>query len=429
MFGLSNAALSLVIFAVCIVLFVSEKLPVATSAILGCVLMVITGAASFSDVFGQFSSSSVILVMGVMVVGRAMFETGLAQVIGSAILRFSGNSERRLLVVSTLLCSLISAFMSNVATLAMFISILTNLSGRKQKVDLRNLMLPVAMGSVVGGVCTLIGSAPQITAQGLLEEAVGVGFGFFDYAKVGVVLIAALLAYVYFIGYPVGKRIWGNRSLSEEELGQQRDLAAEKEADRRQMAIMSVIFVTMGVMFFLELFPIALVSTLAALACIATGCITQKQAIAGISWSSVGKLAGCLGIMQAVNKSGGGDLIANLFFKAVGYEIAPYLLFLLMCSLTLLLSEFLTNSTALLIVLPMAIDVAPMMGLNIYAYAMGITLASSVALATPLSCTPLTMVMGHGYRFSDYAKYSLPFDLIALAVILLAVPMIYPLMA
>lgn len=442
MFAISDGAMSLIIFGFCIVLFVSEKLPMATTAILGSALMVVFGVASFADVFGQFASSSVILVISVMVVGQAMFDTGLARLIGSGILRLTGNSEKRILLIATTVCSLISAFMSNVATLAMFISVLYNLNTQRQRVDLRNLLLPVAMGSVVGGVCTLIGSAPQMVAQGLLEEAVGKGLGFFDYAIVGIFLVIALVIYVYFIGYPLGKRIWGNRALSEEELAEigameqsasleqsryDGETPAQRKRRRTKMWIMAVIFVLMGIFFFLEPVPIAIVGALAALACIVTGCINQKEALKRISWSSVGKLAGCLGIMQAVNKSGGGKLIAQAVFAVIGYEIPPELLFILMCALTMLLSEFLTNSTAVLIVLPMAISVAPEMGLNIHSFAMGITLASSVALATPLSCTPLTMITGYGYRFRDYVKYSLPLDLIQLILIIVLVPLFFPL--
>lgn len=74
---------SLVIFLFCIVLFVWDKLPMATTAILGCVLMVIFNVCSFSVAFGQFASSTVILTIGVMIIGSAIAETGLAETVGN----------------------------------------------------------------------------------------------------------------------------------------------------------------------------------------------------------------------------------------------------------------------------------------------------------------------------------------------------------
>lgn len=422
----SIAQCSLIIFGICIVLFVTEWLPMATTAILGCVMMVVFGIAPFEVVFGQFASSSVILVISMMIVGKAMFETGAAQLMGGCIMKLSGGSERRILLVSILLCALVSAFMSNVATLAIFISVLNNLSTKESKIDRRNLMLPIAMASVIGGACTLIGSAPQITAQGLLEETVGRGFDFFDYAPMGIILVLALVLYVMVIGYPMGKRIWAHRKNEDMEEGDGCPGQAVL-VDKRKMGIVFTIFIIMGILFFLEPFPIAVIGAAAALSCIITGCISQKKALSGVCWSSVGKLAGCLGIMQAVNKSGGGQLIGDMFFKLAGKNIPPHLLFALMVILVIVLSEFLTNSTALLIVLPMAISVCPGLGLNIYAFAMGITLGSSVALATPLSCTPLTMVTSYGYGFKDFVRYSLPFDIAAGILIISLVPVFYPL--
>lgn len=419
------AQMSLIIFFLCIVMFVTEAFPMATTAMLGCILMVVSGVSTFPVVFGQFASSSVILVISMMIVGRAMFETGAAQVVARQLVRFSKGSERRLLFFSMVLCMLISAFMSNVATLAMFMSILSNLSCGNRRMDVRNLMLPVAMGSVVGGVCTLIGSAPQITAQGVMEETLGQGVAFFEYAKMGSILCVALLIYVCLVGYPLGKWIWRDRPAH---CGEEAEAAELPEtADGRKMMVCMAVFAVMGVLFFLEPVPIAVVGAGAAVLCIMTGCVSQKSAICGISWSSVGKLAGCLGIMQAVNKSGGGQLIADAFCKVIGCSLAPHLLFAVMVLLTLFLSEFLTNSTALLITLPIALNICPQMGLNGYSFAIGITLASSMALATPLSCTPMTMVMSAGYQFKDFAKYALPFDLMACALIILLVPVFYPL--
>ena len=64
------SVISLIIFVVCIVLFVWDKLPMATTAILGCVLMVIFGVCDFKTAFGQFASSTVILTIGFIVIGK-----------------------------------------------------------------------------------------------------------------------------------------------------------------------------------------------------------------------------------------------------------------------------------------------------------------------------------------------------------------------
>ena len=105
--------ISLIIFAFCIVLFVWDKLPMATTAILGCALMVIFGVCKFSVAFGQFSSSTVILTIGVMVIGAAISETGLAATIGNWIVRISKGSEVKLIIGTYLVSAAMSAFLTN----------------------------------------------------------------------------------------------------------------------------------------------------------------------------------------------------------------------------------------------------------------------------------------------------------------------------
>ena len=90
--------LSLIIFAACIILFVVDKLPMGTTAILGCVLMVIFGVCDFKTAFGQMASSTVVLTIGVMMIGAAISETGLAATIGDWIIKISRGSETKLII-------------------------------------------------------------------------------------------------------------------------------------------------------------------------------------------------------------------------------------------------------------------------------------------------------------------------------------------
>ena len=82
----NSAAASLIVFGLCILLFIWDKLPMATSAILGCSVMVLLGIGSFADAFGSFASTTVIMLIGVLIVGMAIDETGVAGKIGDVIL-------------------------------------------------------------------------------------------------------------------------------------------------------------------------------------------------------------------------------------------------------------------------------------------------------------------------------------------------------
>ncbi len=413
--------ISLIIFAACVALFIWDKLPMATTAILGCVLMVVFGVCDFKTAFGQFSSSTVILTIGVMVIGAAISETGLAATIGAWIVKISHGSEIKLMIGTYLVSAGMSAFLTNSAVLAIFIPIIMGLSASNKNIKAKNLIMPIAYGCVIGGASTLVGSTQQMTAQGLLEEAGVRTFSTFDFSLVGGVLIILGLLYCILVGYRRGEKIWGVRE-DDAEYNVNTDTV---KYDKKKMIIIAIVFVATVILYITEWLPLAITSSFAALICIITGCITQKKAISSVNWNIVGRLAGCLGLAKALEAAGGTALIAQGFSKLAGDSINPFILFCILVLLVQVTSEFISNSTAILIVLPIVLAVAPTLGLNTYAFALGITIASGVALSSPLASSTLGMSMVVGYKFGDYFKYSIFYDIIAYITIIIMVPSIY----
>lgn len=416
--------ISLIIFVFCVVLFVWDKLPMATSAILGCVLMVVLGVTDFKTAFGQFASSTVILTIGVMIIGAAISEVGLAEVIGKWIVKVSKGSEIKLMIATYIVAAVMSAFLTNSAVLAMFIPIIMGVSKANPKIKAKNLIMPITFACIIGGTSTLVGSTQQMTAQGLLEEAGVRTFGIFDFSLVGGILALLGLLYCLFIGRKRGEKIWGDRE-DVEENDRFKISTESKNYDVKKMIIMACIFAAMVVLYITEWIPLAVTSTSAALLCIITGCISQKKAVTSVNWDVVGRLGACLGIAKALISSGGSALVGEWFQKIVGNNISPYLLFCILVLMVQVTGELITDSTAIVMVLPIVISIAPTMGLNTYAYALGITLAVAVGYSTPLGSSTLGMAMSAGYKFRDFFKYSFWFDVMAYLTIIITVPLIY----
>lgn len=415
-------AISLIVFAVCLILFVWDRLPMATTAILGCVAMAILGVCDFKTVFGQFASSTVILTIGVMIIGSAISETGLARTIGHAIIRVSKGSEVKLMAGTYLVAAAMSAFLTNSAVLAIFMPIIIGMSKANEQIKARNLIMPIALACIIGGASTLVGSTQQMTCQGLLESAGERTFRTFDFTPVGSVLIVAGLIYCLTIGRKRGERIWGDRADEIDFAGEEEEVAAPV---KWRMVVMGVIFTATVVLYITEWLPIAITSTSAALLCIITGCITQKKAIQTVNWNIVGRLAGCLGLGRALEAAGGTELISQGFQYLVGSELSPFVLFCILVFLVQFTSEFMSNSTAILIVIPIVLSIAPQFQLNTYTFALGITLASGIPSSCPLASSTMGMSMSAGYRFNDYFKYGFPLDVIMYLIIIALVPAMY----
>ena len=433
---MSPAILSLIIFAICVVLFIWNKLPISVTALLGLTAMVLTGVVSFSDGFKNFGCSTIVLICAMMVVGKATFNTGLAQVVGEKVIGLARGNERLIVIIATALTAVASAFLSNIATLAIMISILTGICAGNKNVKFMNVILPVSMAAVLGGAATLIGSTTQLTAQGILEEYLGAGngFTFSTFIIPGAIIIAVLVVYAGFIGYPLGKKIWGNRPEYNETPANEsnEDLPTP---DKKKMIIMSVIFILTVIMFVLcdqikliiPNFNIAMVSIISALACILTKCIDHKAAIKSVNWTLAIWFCASLGMAAGLEKSGGGELLANWFIGLFGENISPFALYAAFLILVVVMTQFLSNSTVLAIILPIVFSLTGNMGLNTFSYAVGLTIAGAMAVATPLANTTIGMSMVAKYKFSDYFKYAGPMTLLAMLILLFLVPVIWPL--
>lgn len=161
------AVSALLVLLVCVVLFITSWIPASVTAVLGCVLMYFVGACDFSGVFAGFSNDIVVLVVGSMVVGVAMFDTGTARVIAKQCIRLSGGSERRFILFAGIVSGVLSAFIANTAVVACFLPIIDSVA-RSSKMSRRNMTMAITFGAMYGGSLTLVGSTPQLTANGIM---------------------------------------------------------------------------------------------------------------------------------------------------------------------------------------------------------------------------------------------------------------------
>lgn len=428
---LRKDVLALIIFAVSVVIFVIDKLPMATTAILGCAAMVIFGVCDFSVAFGEFASNTVIMLIAIFIVGAAISETGLAKKIGGLITGASGDSERILLAISYLIAAGLSTFLSNVTVLAIFIPIIFGIAATSGgKIDPKNLILPITIASNMGGITTLVGSSQQMTAQGLLESYNLKGFSVFDFTPMGLILIFAGLLFCLFIGYPIGKKIWGDRETDESDFVLPTDETSD--GNRGKMITVSVIFIIMILLYIFGGIPFtnivikpAVTAVISALAVICTGCITQKKAVLSVNWNIVGRLGGCLGLAKALDAAGSIDLVSKFLGKVGISKMSPLLIFIIVCVLSEVLSWFISNSTAISVFLLIIIAVSPSLSLNVPAFAMAITLSASMGACCPLSGSTYGVAMSAGYRFRDFFKYGIIYDLLCLVLIIIFVPIFF----
>lgn len=164
-----------------------------------------------------------------------------------------------------------------------------------------------------------------------------------------------------------------------------------------------------------------------ALACVLTGCLSEKQAYLGIDWVTIFLFAGMLPLASAMDKSGAGKMIADGVVGIIGDNPSPMLIVVAMFILSCGLTQFMSNTAAAALLAPIGISIAQSIGASPYPVLMAIGIAASCAFTTPVATPPNTLILipGH-FKFMDYVKVGLPLVVVSLVVCMIVIPFFWP---
>ena len=186
---------TLIILLISAILFVSGKVRsdlVALCALLALLLcQILTPAEGLSG----FSNTTVIMMIGLFIVGGGIFQTGLAKMIGSKVMTLAGNSELRLFLLVMIVTSAIGMFVSNTGTVALMLPIVVSMAAAAGTSS-RRLLMPLAFASSMGGMMTLIGTPPNLIVSDTLASAGFEPLGFFSFLPVGLVTLVVGILYL-----------------------------------------------------------------------------------------------------------------------------------------------------------------------------------------------------------------------------------------
>ena len=194
--------LVLFILIVAIGLFASEKIRVDLVALLVLLALLLTGLITVEEAFSGFASPAVITVWAIYMVSASLTHTGIADFIGKYMERIGGNGEARLVFVLMITVGVMSAFMNNIGAAAVLLPVSIVL-GQKADVPVSKLLIPLAFGSLLGGITTLIGTPPNLLASDALAAAGFEPFALFDYTPMGIIILVVGIIYMVSIGPPV----------------------------------------------------------------------------------------------------------------------------------------------------------------------------------------------------------------------------------
>ena len=447
------------IMAMVVVLWVTEALPLAVTAMLGPVLAVILRVAPSRMAFAAFADPVIFVFIGGFILAEGMFVHGVDRRIAFTALSrpFVGAGSGRILIAFGGITTVLSMWMSNTATTAMMypigLSVVSHLTrtgtaGARQFALV--MMLITSFGASIGGMATPVGTPPNLIGIGMLEKLTGVHITFFQWMLIGVPAMVIMFAVVATQFYLVGARgvTLGPEStrLVAAELKKLGPVSAGQRNVILAFGITVALWLTPGILALLGLddtrfaraYTLAMPESVAAM----VGAlllfllpIEWRTRRFTLTWDEAIKIDWGIILLY-----GGGLAMGELAFQtglaeAMGQGITAWLpthtsvaLTLLFTGTALILSEATSNTAAATMIVPIAIAVAQAAGVRAIEPALGATLGASMGFMMPVSTPPNAIVYSSGHvPITAMMRYGILLDVVGFCVIVSLVLLLGPL--
>ena len=192
-------ALVLLILLGALLLFVTEWVRMDVVALLVLLSVGLTGLVTPTEAFSGFSSPAVVTVWAMFIISGALTVTGVAETLGGRLVRIAGDGEVRLIIAIMATAGVLSAFMNNVGVAAMMLPVVVKMARRTGHPPSR-LLLPLALGCLLGGLTTLIGTPPNILVADAVREYGLPPLSLFDFAPIGIPILVGGILFVVLVG-------------------------------------------------------------------------------------------------------------------------------------------------------------------------------------------------------------------------------------
>jgi len=209
-----HAWIAIATLVVAMILFISKLIPLEATALSIPVVLAVTGTVTPAEaVLRGFGNNAVIALGAIFVLSAGLKESGVATLMGRMLERFGGKKEWSLILLIMITTCVLSAIMSNAATVAVFLPAVLVLS-RRAKISPSRLMMPLGYSAILGGTLTLISTTPNLILGSELERLSGGArtLGMFEFAIVGIPICVVGIAYMALIG----TRLLGRRGSGDE---------------------------------------------------------------------------------------------------------------------------------------------------------------------------------------------------------------------
>ena len=397
----------------------TEAVHIAITALIPLVFFPLLGVSSIEETSAPYANKNVYLFLGGFLLSIAIQKCNLHKRIALNVLNLTGTAGRSIIAGFMLSSCLLSMWIMNTSTTVMLLPIglaiisvvkesMTNLTD-SEKVNFQvALLLGIAYAANIGGIATLIGTAPNMTLNGFMEEQYNVSISFVDWMKVGVPVSLTLLPLAWFtltrITFPV----------SFQSSEQTQDIIVNMRSELGKIKTSEPgIAMLCGLMLFLT--PSKSTNQ---------NLLEWKDAQEGVPWGVLLLFGGGLSLAAAAQSTGLAAWIGNMM--PLGLSMA--LLVIMFTTLIIFLTELTSNLATTATFLPIVAIIAAQFGFDPLMLTASVAIAASCAFMLPVATPPNAIVFGSELiKVPQMVRAGIVINLIAIVVVSFAVLYLVPL--
>ncbi len=410
---LVQSRVSIMILGIVAVLWFTEGISLVATAFLIPTLVVLTGIYEPTEALTPFFDPAVVLILGGLLIGRALVKHGVDKRLALMILSTSASSGRGLVLAVMSVTAFLSLWMSNAAAAAIMMPIALAVIGRMENDDARTrygkvLVLGVAYCATIGGVGTLVGTTPNPLASSYVRSFLNIELSFVNWLPFGLPIVLIMIPIVWQV---LLRRF--RPPLESEEMHRLQRVSRDEYAKlgplRRQEVLVVAIFVGVVALWVTEKvpdfivaltgwtghgIPSAIVALIGGLVLLSLGLLDEKDVSSGIGWSSLLILGSGIVLGSAMIDTGISAFIAQ---QLMGLGVLPNILVVIIVGMMALLVTIIASNTgAAVILIPIAIPLATSLGIDPLLVTMVIAICVSMDFVLPTGTPPTTMAYSTG---------------------------------
>lgn len=416
----------LCILAFMVVMLLTHKLPYGVTAMICCVMFVLTGVADLKTAFSGLSSSTTLMVAPMIVVASAIGKTSLIHRLRSVMGRLQGKNGIVMVLALCLLTIALSQLMGQVACISVMLLFIQTLDDDSDLSPARMLFLVATINCLATSKIPIgMGATMPGTINSYYEGMVGPEslLSITDFFKAGILpLIAGTIYCIVFY------KMIPNGSIDKSQVKEVKDQAPISKKD--EIVIFAVFAVIMAGFMFTKRLGSDITNVLPAagvLVFILFNVIPLKEIMATLTGDIVWMIAGMSVISTVLGQTGVGELIGQTVLKILGGNPSGLMVTIVFCVTCTIMTNFLSNMGTMALMSPIAAATALAGGMNVQAVVLTCCVSAWFAFVMPTGCSGAIMAFGIGnHNAFKLMKFTLPLALVVMTALIIGINIFFP---